>query len=560
MVAKHSRHIALTGLLADYVAGEVMKGEYASASDMVRTALRLLMDHKGPRHSSDTDSSLALEGDLSIRTILETSHQNQGLLTPEGKIIYVNATALASINGRLEDVVGRDFWETPWFTGTPGMPEKVREAVALVAAGETAKVSMPLNMPTGNRIYEFSMRPVMDSGGKVIALVPEAVEITARIHAEEALRQAQKMEAIGQLTGGVAHDFNNLLTVIKSSSDLLKRPGLSEERRNRFVEAISLTVDRAAKLTGQLLAFARRQALQPKVFDVGMSIQSLAEMVHTITGSRIAVTTHLPEERCFINADPSQFDTAFINMAVNARDAMNGEGQLSITVDSVEGVPPIRAHAAKAAPYVAVSITDTGMGIPAQDLDRIFEPFFTTKGVGEGTGLGLSQVFGFVKQSNGEVAVMSEVGRGTTFTLYLPSVGAPEEIEAVEEEASPKDGGGTCVMVVEDNREIGAFLTQTLDELGYHSHWVENAQDALAALASAPKTYDIVFSDVVMPGKINGVELGREIRRLYPNLPVVLASGYSKVLAGGDWRGFQLLQKPYSVEQLSRVLLQALAR
>jgi hypothetical protein len=135
------------------------------------------MDHKGPRHSSDTDSSLALEGDLSIRTILETSHQNQSLLTPEGKIIYVNATALASINGRLEDVVGRDFWETPWFTGTPGMPEKVREAVALVAAGETAKVSMPLNMPTGNRIYEFSMRPVMDSGGKVIALVPEAVEI-----------------------------------------------------------------------------------------------------------------------------------------------------------------------------------------------------------------------------------------------------------------------------------------------------------------------------------------------------------------------------------------------
>jgi CheY-like chemotaxis protein len=239
---------------------------------------------------------------------------------------------------------------------------------------------------------------------------------------------------------------------------------------------------------------------------------------------------------------------------------MNGEGQLSITVDSVEGVPPIRAHAAKAAPYVAVSITDTGMGIPAQDLDRIFEPFFTTKGVGEGTGLGLSQVFGFVKQSNGEVAVMSEVGRGTTFTLYLPRVGAPEEIEAVEEEASPKDGDGTCVMVVEDNREIGAFLTQTLDELGYHSHWVENAQDALAALASAPKTYDIVFSDVVMPGKINGVELGREIRRLYPNLPVVLASGYSKVLAGGDWRGFQLLQKPYSVEQLSRVLLQALAR
>ena len=438
---------------------------------------------------------------------------------------------------------GSRYWQTPWFTGTPGVPEAVRDGVRRVAAGETMNVTMALNMPTGHRTYEFSMRPVMDESGEVVALVPEAVETTARVQAEDALRHAQKMEAVGQLTGGVAHDFNNLLTVIKSSSDLLKRPQLSEERRTRFIDAISETVDRAAKLTGQLLSFARRQALQPKVFDVGQSIEALVDMIRTITGSRLTVTVRLLEEQCYVSADPSQFDTALINMSVNARDAMNGEGQLLITVWSVDEMPSIRTHQAVDAAYVAVSITDTGAGIPAENLDRIFEPFFTTKDVGQGTGLGLSQVYGFAKQSGGEVGVASEVGRGTTFTLYLPRAEAPIGTEASPDDEPTEDGSGTCVLVVEDNREIGAFLTQTLDVLGYRSNWIENAQDALAALAADPDGYEIVFSDVVMPG-MNGVEMGREIGRLYPDLPVVLTSGYSDVLAKGNWHGFQLLQKP----------------
>ncbi|NEU14673.1 PAS domain-containing protein [Methylobacterium sp. BTF04] len=372
--------------------------------------------------------------------------------------------------------------------------------------------------------------------------------------AEETVRQAQKMEAIGQLTGGVAHDFNNLLTVIKSSTDLLKRPGLAEERRLRYVGAISDTVDRAARLTGQLLAFARRQALRPEVFEVGRSLTSVGDMVGTLTGSRIRVEVRVAGTACFIDADPSQFDTAIVNMVVNARDAMGGQGRLLIAMHEVEGIPALRGHDAMAGTFVSVSITDTGAGIAEDAMERIFEPFFTTKGVGHGTGLGLSQVFGFVKQSGGDVAVESEVGHGTTFTLYLPRVDDPGGSASVEIETAPLvDGHGTRVLVVEDNVDVGTFATQSLAELGYKTVWAANADEALAELANDANRFDVVFSDVVMPG-MDGIDLGHEIRRRYHDLPIVLTSGYSHVLAKNGTYGFELLHKPYSVEDLSRIL------
>ena len=294
---------------------------------------------------------------------------------------------------------------------------------------------------------------------------------TEALHlAEEQLRQAQKMEAVGQLTGGVAHDFNNLLTVIRSSVDLLKRPDLAEERRLRYIEAISDMTSRASKLTSQQLAFARRQALKPVVFDVVRSVKTTRDMVVTLTGSRIRIETSLPERPCLVNADPSQFDTSLVNLAVNARDAMNGEGRLTITIRMASEVPPLRGHPAIVGDLVAVSVTDTGTGIDPANLDKIFEPFFTTKGVGQGTGLGLSQVFGFVKQSGGEVAVESKVGVGTTFTLYLPRAESElSEAPRPSEESDRFEGRGTRVLVVEDNPDVGSFTTQTLAELGYHS-------------------------------------------------------------------------------------------
>ncbi|KQO67628.1 histidine kinase [Methylobacterium sp. Leaf87] len=386
-------------------------------------------------------------------------------------------------------------------------------------------------------------------------------DVNERRALEEQLRQSQKLEAVGQLTGGVAHDFNNLLTVIRSSTDLLKRPDLPEERRQRYIGAISDTVTRAAKLTGQLLAFARRQSLTPEVFDVGRSVASVADMVGTLTGARIRVVTDVAPNKdrrgeeipYLIDADPSQFDTALVNMAINARDAMDGEGRLNIEVRRTSSIPAVRAHPRIPGDFVAVSVRDTGTGIAATDLDRIFEPFYTTKGVGQGTGLGLSQVFGFAKQSGGEVLVESALGKGTTFTLYLPrEVGRSAAAEDDGEPEPLADGHGTRVLVVEDNEEVGAFATQALRELGYETAWAMNAEEALAILASSHR-FDVVFSDVVMPG-MNGIDMAREVRHRHTRLPVVLASGYSHVLAEQGSHGFPLLKKPYSVEDLSRIL------
>jgi len=376
---------------------------------------------------------------------------------------------------------------------------------------------------------------------------------------EDALRHAQKMEAVGQLTGGVAHDFNNLLTVIKSSTDLLKRPGLAEDRRARYIGAISDTVDRAAKITGQLLAFARRQALKPEVFDAGASVKAIGDMMGSLTGSRIRIVTELPDEPCRVDADPSQFDTALVNMAVNARDAMDGEGRLTIRVEAAGHMPAARGQPRVTGRFVAVSITDTGTGIPEASLERIFEPFFTTKAVGQGTGLGLSQVIGFAKQSGGEITVASTPGAGTTFTLYLPRVAAAPAVSPHVEAEPLVDGHGTRVLVVEDNAEVGAFATQTLAELGYVTVWATHAEAALAELEHDAARFDVVFSDVVMPG-MNGIDLAHEIRRRHAELPVLLASGYSHVLAEGGTHGFDLLHKPYSVEALSRTLEKVVAR
>jgi PAS domain S-box-containing protein len=385
----------------------------------------------------------------------------------------------------------------------------------------------------------------------------EKAQAEALAHAEEALRQAQKMEAIGQLTGGVAHDFNNLLTVIRSSADLLRRPGLNDERRARYVDAIAVTADRAAALTRQLLAFARRQALKAEVFDAAARVNGVADMLRTVLGSRVELTIDSRSDASFVEADPGQFETALVNLAVNARDAMGGEGRLAIALDKAGATPALRALAGTAGEFVAVSVTDTGTGIPPELVARIFEPFFTTKEIGAGTGLGLSQVFGFAKQSGGEIDVETEVGRGSTFTLYLPRAERPAPSTAVTKADKVHAGYGR-VLVVEDNAQVRDFAAQLLGDLGYVTELAPNATEALRLLERHGDTFDVVFSDVVMPG-LGGVEFGRQVRARWPALPVVLTSGYSHILAEDARHGFQLLQKPYSVEDLSNVLRDATA-
>ena len=473
-----------------------------------------------------------------------------------------------------------EIWSDVW--------EDVRSTVDKALVGESTRFDdLPLTMVRHGEPeatwWTFSYSPLYDAQNRVCGMFCVTNETTERVvssaglrelnanletrvaerstsllKAEDQLRQSQKLEAIGQLTGGVAHDFNNLLTVIRGSVDILRRDGLTEEKRKRYIDAIGDTADRAAALTGQLLAFARRQALKPELFDAGQSLRDVAEMIRTLAGSRIELDIQMPAEPCFIMADRSQFDTGLVNLGINARDAMNGEGKLTMATGPVSGIPQIRSHPPVAGDFIAVRITDTGSGISDTDLGRIFEPFFTTKEVGKGTGLGLSQVIGFAKQSGGDIRVDSTEGEGTTFTLYLPRTypeGHSEQTQ--DDDDAPIDGDGTCVLLVEDNEQVGEFATQALKELGYHSIHAIDAERALAELEKGCDRFHIVFSDVVMPG-MSGLELGQEIRRRYPHVPVVLTSGYSHVLAQNGKHGFELLHKPYSLEQLSRVLRKAI--
>jgi PAS domain S-box-containing protein len=495
-----------------------------------------------------------------MRTILETSNQYQGFLDLQGNVVYANRTALAGIDAHASDVLGKPFWDTPWFAGTEGMSDIVRDAFTAVVKGESVQMEMLLHLPVGDRYFDFAMRPVFDQHGAVSAVLPEAMDITERRAGEEALRQSQKMEAVGQLTGGVAHDFNNLLTIIRSATDFLRRRDLPEDRHLRYIDAISDTVDRASKLIGQLLAFARRQPLKPQAFNVGDQIESLAQLIRPLVGSTIRIKVGVEGTDYFAVADIAQFETAIINLAINARDAMAGEGDLAINVVRVGEIPALRGQPRRSGEFVAVSVSDTGTGIAADQLEVVFEPFFTTKEVGKGTGLGLSQAFGFSKQSGGDIEVKSAIGQGTTFVIYLPQAPALDRrggdvAKATEPAAS---GRGHSVLVVEDNEDIGWFSTELLQDLGYATAWVTEAEAALAALEEDEFAFDLVFSDIIMPG-MNGVELATLIRERYPGLPVVLTSGYSNVLAENAHHGFELVQKPYSVEMLSRTLRKAIA-
>jgi PAS domain S-box-containing protein len=540
-------HIGFIGVAHDITAAKEAESELRRLNETLELRIR--------ERTSQLESSEAR-----MRAILETSHQYQGLLNRHGDVLYANKIALAGIQAEAGDVIGKPFWETPWFTATDGMREAVRSVFIAVLNGESARTEMLLHLPIGDRYFDFAMRPLFDQHGSVTGAVTEAVDITERRQGEEALRQSQKMEAVGQLTGGVAHDFNNLLTIIRSATDFLRRRELPEERRRRYVDAISETVERASKLTAQLLAFARRQPLKPEVFDVGVQVEKVAQLIRPLVGGHIRIKVEIAAPDCFTIADVAQFETALINLAINARDAMENGGRLTMSVERAQSIPALRGQASRRGDFVAISVADTGSGIPAEYLGAIFDPFFTTKEVGKGTGLGLSQAFGFAKQSEGDIDVKSVLGQGATFTIYLPQADAPTseaEMAAIGSEASTT-GRGYRVLVVEDNDDVGQFSTELLEDLGYTVRRVANANAALAILSQDEFAVDLVFSDVIMPG-MNGVELAGVIRQRYPGLPVVLTSGYSNVLAENADRGFELIQKPYSVEALSRILRKAMS-
>ncbi|MFC0399599.1 response regulator [Paraburkholderia rhizosphaerae] len=380
-------------------------------------------------------------------------------------------------------------------------------------------------------------------------------------HAEEALRFAQKMEAIGKLTGGVAHDFNNLLQVVGGNLQLLSQDVAGSGRPAQRVRNALAGVARGAKLASQLLAFGRRQPLAPKVVNLGRFVRGLDDMLRRALGDGIEIETIVSGGLWNTLVDPFQVENALLNLAINARDAMDGQGKLTIEAGNAALDDAYAKRNADVLPgqYVMVAVTDTGTGMTPEVQEHVFEPFFTTKREGQGTGLGLSMVYGFVKQSGGHVKIYSEPGHGTTIRLYLPRVRQQEDLET-DIDAGPVKGGAETILVVEDDEDVRTTVVEMLSSLGYHVLRAKDAQSALAIVESGVPIH-LLFTDVVMPGPLRSTELARKARERQPALAVLFTSGYTDnaiVHAGRLDEGVELLSKPYTHEALARRIRNAL--
>jgi PAS domain S-box-containing protein len=387
-------------------------------------------------------------------------------------------------------------------------------------------------------------------------------DITDKIAADEHLRQAQKMETIGQLTGGIAHDFNNILTVITGTIEILEEGVAGDPELAAIARMIDEAALRGAELTQHLLAFARRQPLQPRITDVNTLIVDAAKLLRPTLGEHIEIESAFADDAWPALVDPSQLTAALINLAVNARDAMPNGGKLVLETGNVQLDDSYARKYDEVVPgsYVMVAVSDTGHGIPAAIRDKVFEPFFTTKGTGKGTGLGLSMVYGFVKQSNGHIEIYSEEGYGTAIKLYLPRAGGQPEPAAVQA-ATALEGGTETILVVEDDPMVRTYVATQLSGLGYTTLVAGDATEALEYIDGV-KNFDLLFTDVIMPGAMNGRELADEAVRRRPALKVLFTSGYTEdaiVHHGRLDPGVLLLAKPYRKSDLARMVRVALA-
>ncbi len=403
-------------------------------------------------------------------------------------------------------------------------------------------------------------RPLRDVSGAIVGTVMVYRDVTEAREIERRLRHAQKMDAIGQLTGGVAHDFNNILTVITGTIDILARAVEQDPKLTAVARMIDDAAERGSELTGRLLAFARRQPLRPRAVDINSLVINSAKLLRPTLGEQVEIESMLSEDTWPAQIDPSQLTTALLNLALNARDAMPDGGKLTLEtgnvhLDQTYADVNIDVHPG---PYVIVAVSDTGAGIPAALRDKVFEPFFTTKEAGKGTGLGLSMVYGFVKQSGGHIKIYSEEGHGTSVKLYLPR--ANEQAEQDAEASAPMPmGGDETILVVEDDPLVREYVTAQLQTLGYTTLAAESGTAALVILDETP-TVDLLFTDVVMPG-LNGRQLAEEVLKRQPGMKVLFTSGYTEnaiVHHGRLDAGVLLLAKPYRKTDLARMVRVAL--
>jgi signal transduction histidine kinase/CheY-like chemotaxis protein len=438
--------------------------------------------------------------------------------------------------------------------------------LALISLALTAAMllMLPRLMVLPTRIQLQQAYAALDEEVRLRRSAEAMVQRFREIEATESqVRQAQKMEAIGQLTGGVAHDFNNILTVITGTIEILGEAVKDRPHLAQIANMIAAAAARGADLTQHLLAFARRQPLQPHSVDVNALIVEAARLLQPTLGEQIEIESMLAHDSAPALIDPSQLSTAILNLALNARDAMPNGGRLTLETKNVvlDENYAAMSNDVKPGDYIMIAVSDSGKGIPANQLEKVFEPFYTTKDIGKGSGLGLSMVYGFVKQSNGHIRIYSEEGHGTTVKLYLPQAAGVADALPAKAGIAEFERGDESILIVEDDALVREYVVTQISRLGYDTLAASNGAEALAII-NGPERIDLLFTDVIMPGGMNGRQLAIEAQLLRPGLKILYTSGYTENAIVHHGRldvGVLLLPKPYVSSDLARMIRTALA-
>lgn len=499
-----------------------------------------------PDVHSPADTGSSADSDILLASTFDASPDGLAVVARDGRVVRINAAGLALLplaagKGALADCLTADFRVV------------LEAALASAFAGRTARVDCQASVDeNATRWLELTASP-LPSAGEARALVI-ARDIAQRRLEEERAREAAKLEAIGRLTGGVAHDFNNILTVIIGNSELLAER-LASDDEGRALAEISLSAARSgADLTRMLLAYSRRQPLQPTEFCPADMLGEMRGLIERSVGENIALETRTDSDPWGVRADRAQLASVLLNLSLNARDAMPRGGRLTIEAVNATFDEEDTAHGIGAGQYVMIAVSDTGTGIPAAVLERVFEPFFTTKEIGKGSGLGLAMVQGFARQSGGHVAIQSKTGAGTVVRLYLPRVQVQLQLPAMEtENADVAARPGETVLVAEDNAAVRTLMVGQLESLGYTVKAVSDSKAALAFLRQTGRV-DLLLTDIVMPG-LDGLTLAERARRLRPGLKIVLMSGHAEQVRNFTSRAAPFgafLAKPFAKQELAR--------
>ncbi len=477
---------------------------------------------------------------------------------PDNPIIFTNDAFLEMTGYARTEIIGRN---CRFLQGAETSRDQVAEIARAIRAREEIAVEIVNYRKDGSAFWNaLFVSPIHDSAGNLIYYFASQLDVSRRRDAEDALGQAQKMEALGQLTGGIAHDFNNLLQVITGYTDILTagldRPDADRARLRRAADNIRTAADRAATLTRQLLAFARKQHLEGRSVNLNALVKGLGALANPTLGEAVTVSLDLADGLWNCRVDPNQTEVALLNILINARDAMPNGGRVVIATQNREVARDQAVGPDGLAPgrYVTVSVTDNGTGIPPALLARVMDPFFTTKEEGKGTGLGLSMVYGFARQSGGAAHIESEVGRGTAIRLSFPASDHVDGAIASPGAGAAEQPGTETVLIVDDRADVAELARTILRDFGYTTHLAQNGREALEILDSVGPV-DLLFTDLIMPGGMNGIVLAREARRRRPDLKILLTTGFAEAsLERTDTGGseFDLLSKPYRRTDLIR--------